>query len=203
MISHNHKFIFTHIPRTGGTSIDSVLKKFCEPNQRIHNDIITDLKSCSNDYFKFAFVRNPWDLVVSGYHYIWYSDAMVWWRVGVRSKPLSFNDWIRSKYFRRPPGWEKIRCYRGDQLCWITDYDGNIIADFIGRFENLQGDFDIVCDKIKIPCQKLPHKNKTHHKHYSEYYDDETREIIAKKFKKDIDFFGYEFEKLNNIPQHG
>ena len=64
---------------------------------------------------------------------------------------------------------------------------------FCIRFENLQEGFDTFCDKVNIPRQVLPHKNKSDHKHYTEYYDTESRELVEKMYAKDLEYFGYKF----------
>jgi hypothetical protein len=97
----------------------------------------------------------------------------------------SFDNYI--KYTNGPPALLRP-CFH-----WLSS-DGLVVdIDHVCKFENIQQDFDTVYDKIGIPRQKLPYLNKTDHKHYTEYYDDETREIVAKKYAKDIEYFGYKF----------
>ena len=79
------------------------------------------------------------------------------------------------------------------QYHFISDWHGKNTMDFIGKFENLQEDFNTLCDKIGIPERQLPHQNKSEHGYYSEYYNNETREIVEEKYAKDIDYFKYSF----------
>lgn len=142
-----------------------------------------------DDYFKFTIVRNPWDRFLS-----FYQD-----KVRNNLQQLSQNDQeifsdltFKDSVFKLTTK-DLEQCdlhYRLQTKMFPID---NI--DFIGKFENLQEDFGIVCNKIGIPHQKFPQKNKSKHKHYTEYYDDETKEIVAEKYAKDIECFGYEFGK--------
>ena len=89
---------------------------------------------------------------------------------------------------------KRISWFNPDFLSWMTDDEGNVLMDFVGRFEKLQEDFDYVCDQIKIPKQELPHHVKTEDRlHYTEYYNQETQQIIADNYANDIKYFNYEF----------
>jgi hypothetical protein len=83
-----------------------------------------------------------------------------------------------------------------NQLRYLTDKNGEVLVDFIGRFENLAQDISHVFDKLGLEASQLeiPHENRSAHSHYSEMYTPETREIVRKRFRRDIEFFGYEFE---------
>ena len=196
MISHSHKFIFVHINKTAGTSIETALQKYSDSEDDQQHEMLHKILPCDGfsnkrqinlfsqcngnpfDYFKFTFVRNPYDRSVSAYKFATQNN---------NGEYLSFKNYL--SMIKTDD--DKLSYF--NQLDWITDEYDNIGVDFIGRFENLQEDFNIVCDKIGIPQQQLPHENATKHKHYTEYYDDETRKIVAKKYSKDIEFFGYKF----------
>ena len=75
----------------------------------------------------------------------------------------------------------------------LFDSDGKKILDFIGKLENYEEDFKFVCKTIGLNQQSLPHRNKTKHKHYSDYYDSSTKKIVEEFYAKDIERFGYQF----------
>ena len=202
IISHKHRFVFVAIPKTGTSSIESVLGNYGEPcNHPVlrrgrlftgkHELLSTrSLELDIVGYFSFCFVRNSWAKVFSEYTYR--KKMLKYWKENPPTNPVwiesykmytkalegcnTFCDFLRNRKYWEP-----------EQLTWSSE------VDLVGRFENLQEDFNVVCDKIGIPRQELLHRNKSTHKHYTEYYDDETREIVAEKYAKDIEYFGYEF----------
>ncbi len=75
---------------------------------------------------------------------------------------------------------------------FVSDENGNVIVDFIGKFEKLEEDFGKVCEKIGVKAE-LSKSNKSNHGHYQNYYNDETKNKIGKIYEKDIAMFGYTF----------
>jgi chondroitin 4-sulfotransferase 11 len=192
MINHKHKFIFIHIPKTGGTSIEKVFKKDVGGAFERERTIKYKHQNAKGmqklfpiewgEYFKFALVRNPFDLLVS--RYFWSRDVQQ-----LESfKEKSFSEYIIAVNYHKLPEWTIPKC----QYNYLS-VNGEVAMDFIGRFENLQEDFNTIWDKIGIPRQEIPHVNKSKHKHYTEYYNEETKQIVAEKYAKDIEYFGYKF----------
>ena len=180
IISPKYKFVFIATPKTGSTSIHKTLLNCVKDEDLMNNStvalgdkhiscqqLLEQRPQCKN-YFKFAFTRNPWDRAVS------------WYFFSKKSRNTSFKEFIKTK--------SNVWRRRGQ-----FQYEFTKKCDFIGKFENLQEDFDTICDKIGIPRQQLPHKNKTKHKSYTEYYDEETKSIVAEVFAKDIEYLNYKF----------
>jgi hypothetical protein len=208
-ISHKHKFVYIAVQKTGSASIRNILDEYSDIRYGNFNNknphattwdvkkelFVNDTKKF-NSYFKFAFVRNPWARMASWYEFMCrqvhktesqkYDFVENQYDTYKNISLMGFNRFIQFLY-------EKNKSYYLGYSRYYEDENGNNLLDFIGKVENLQEDFDIVCDKIGIPKQQLPHKNKTNHKHYTEYYDDETKQMIAEKYAKDIEYFKYKF----------
>lgn len=217
MICHKYKCIFVHIPKTAGQSIEHVflnllglsweereplLLKFnydknLGPPRLAHLKAQEYLKynyisqSMFDSYFKFSFVRNPWSRIVSFYNYRRYYQL------------FSFKHFVTKRLKNKIL--EKDYWFIGPQHEFIMNHNGDIIVDYIGRFENLKDDFNVICNALGLKDVKLPHVNKAREvsliqkfvkkskKHYSEYYDRETKEIVENAYKKDIQIFNYSF----------
>ena len=197
MISHKHKFIFIHIAKCGGCSIANLTHSNAFQDKGVFTGHwplakIYDKYPESKGYFTFTFVRNPWSRLVSGYSmwknmgsdHKWYKYDKVEIDLCNSNSFKNFLYAIKTGFIKHKP---HIHPYIGHYFNQPSD------IDFIGKIENFQEDFEIVCDKIEIAQQQLPHSNKSKHEHYTEYYDDETREIVAERYSKDIEYFGYEF----------
>ena len=203
MISLENKFIFTHIGRTGGGSIETALINYGSKKPHLspyflnkekivkfeasqHWTSMEERKVLDENFwkscFKFTIVRNPWDRIFSQYkgHVI-------------KELPgISFEQYLHRSFV------EKV-ChddFRFISPCmdWITDEKGNILVDYIGKFENLQEEFNNICKILKIPSSILSYTNKSPlTESYQKYYTPSLKELVAKAFKKDIEHFNYKF----------
>ena len=202
MISLQKHFLFVHIPKTAGNSIQTALRDYSEDqlvalrkeqdgierfglrnpkyNIKKHSTLAEYRDSLGNEQFhslyKFSCVRNPWDRMVS--HYFTPTQSPETWD-GKKfrkmiSKIVSVADYLRL-----------------DQ----DDEDPFTNVDYIMRFENLAEDFRTVCGKVGISAATLPRYNRSNREHYSKYYDDELRELVRTQFAAEIERFGYTFEE--------
>lgn len=177
----SYKFLHFMTYKTAKTSI---LKSYdFTVNQRIM-DFNQETYSLYPGYFTFTFVRNPWDRIVSCYHFFRRKQTDLKFPWTEKFKEYFMNDF--SYFIKNITKIDDKHVYPQFLLFPST-------IDFIGRFENLQQDYDVVCDKIGMPPKKLQVFNLTSHKHYTEYYNDETVGIVAELYSKDIDYFNYKF----------
>lgn len=215
LLSHKYNFLFVHIAKTGGTSVRNALQKFRWRDSYYipqfiaskmsglvghevgikfprHSKIVAAKEMLPHEFFdglfKFAFVRNPWDLQVSSFHHI------------KRERPQylmghdNFADFMRYKLDKDRPYQFHIDTSIELQSDYLIDLHHNVLVDFIGHYENLLDDFNHACDKIGIQCE-LPHARKAtdRKKDYRSYYDDELAEMVAEHFARDIEILEYKF----------
>ncbi len=203
MINHEYKCIFVEVPKTGSTSIRSIIgspekphlnikeikeKFFHEYDLNTTNVFTHFLKRKKVElkwkkYFKFGFVRNPWARVVSLYLR----------KEGIQmSKEMSFPEFVH--WIQNSSDTSIHPSKHKNQLDWFLSDNQELEVDFIGKFENINKDWQFISNKLGI-TNILPHENKNmiKKKHYTEYYTNELRDIIADKFRVDIEYFDYKF----------
>jgi hypothetical protein len=203
------------VPKTGGNSLQEVLARYSE-DEIVQLDARHDgverfgvrrgesrvLKKHSplrqyqreldpalfKSLFTFSTIRNPWDRMVS-----WYFSPGSGRREWDRSAFVRLLQGTPglAKYITLPRLPERIAGKLGFTLKW-GPLDRDI--DLLLRFEYLDDDFSRLCRRLDIPMTPLRKRNRSERRHYSHYYDEETRELVANRFRAEIQYGRYEFE---------
>ena len=227
MICREYQCLFVHVPKTAGQSVEQFFMDRLDLDWDADRDKVLlgdnddpsrgteklahlsalEYLDCGfipreefDGLFKFAFVRNPYERLVSEYRYRNYFHHR------------SFRDFVLNKLPEPGPD-DKYR-HVMPQYEMLHDGEGRQLVDFVGRFEKLQADFDEVCRQLGISDSALPHRNPSNKKsrnlkrkfrnalfmngennkrNYTDFYDDETLDAVSRLYRKDIDTFGYSF----------
>jgi len=182
-------FIFIHITKNAGEAIIKTLRSYgC--NMSFHPDSLDTLRTIIErigihdfkSYFSFAIVRNPWDRQVSLYNYIKRDNKH---HLHNRIKQMTFEEYV---IFLT----QEKTCATRLQIDFISLDRKNVLVDFVGRFENLLGDFITICQQIGVDLE-LPKIDRLPNKSYRDYYNEKTAWMIEQIFVKDIEIFDYHF----------
>jgi hypothetical protein len=208
IISDSKKFIFIHIPRTGGISMQESLQPWKDAQNLDYSAATINAgpdfphftaweirgfvgPARFQEYFKFAFVRNPWDRMVSRYfHLRKFNDKpekLNNRRGYLPPGNLSFAEWLRGG---TPNAIHPLDLR--PQTDWVRDGPQKLLTDWIARFETLEKDFEAIGQRLGI-SPVLPHYNRSRHDDYRRYYDEEARDKVARIFESDIETWGYQF----------
>jgi len=203
-LSDSKKFLFIHIPKAAGTSIRQVLEPcgvtdYLSYSKGIEKYIMArkkfpphltyvaaaDLLTVDlNRFYKFTFVRNPWDRFVSMYEYYRKDTKHA---MHQRCMSCSFGDFIDDVTARRASFDTR------NQIDYIVPPARLGPLDFIGKVENIGNDFSNICRALGIENTVLPVLNTTNHQHYKSYYSDALKREIEEFCRPEIEMFGYTY----------
>ncbi len=186
-----NRAIFIHIPKTAGSSVAQALFGGSRHLPYFEYERINPRKF--KRFFKFAFVRNPWDRLVSTYFFLKNGGVNEMDR-RFAAENLAAHDnfaafvegWLNEKNI-----WSWI--HFKPQHYFICDANLRICVDFVGRTETIDADFRHVCRRLGIAAE-LQLTNRSDHRPYTEYYSDELRDRVAAVYANDIALFGYQFD---------
>lgn len=193
-----HRCIFIHIPKTAGSSVADAL--FGAPSRHIpYTEYLRASPRKFRAYFKFAFVRNPWDRLVSTWFFLkkgGMNEPDRAWSERHLAAYADFDSFVRHGVGRAEvQSWVHFR----PQADFILAPDGTVMVDFVGRYERLADDFAIVARRLGVDAA-LPAHNTSSHAHFASYFTAETADIVARVYNRDIGAFGYQLPVLHQVP---
>ena len=205
----NRKILFIHINKScGGIVTDNFEKNGNSELRGFHRSLIDLLNESeklglkSENLYIFTIVRNPWERMLSMYLFYKYKFFRTEFFSDNPNIDNDFNKWIKFIYsneFDRSKIHSKVNIFKycySNQLNWVKDENGKLIKN-INIFKKEELDYDNLFKNI-LKFQIYDSKtiiHATNHSHYSNYYNDESIELVRKHYAEDIDYFGYTFEK--------
>ena len=194
-ISHKHRLIFMHIPKTAGTSIVSLLKEldkdlFVRMGHPLANEWKQFREEDYRDYRWFTVCRNPYDRLVSAFFYIKNSgqnknDKLLRDSFGLAD--VEFAEFVRNFDLRLLQSRPRHFVRQAEFIEGRKDKISSVL-----RYENLQSDLDTLFSEFGLPETRLPYKNRSERSGFSDYYGEAERRKIQQIYQLDFDVFGYE-----------
>lgn len=211
IFSRSKNFIFIHIAKNGGSSIQKTLGKYGVKSLKRtrFNEMLTRLPyqkppekmvhlphvdanwlrtrvgpQLFDSMFSFAIVRNPFDQLVSRYEFIKATETHHFYQAANR---LDFGDFLTHQK------WRDLNFCKS-QYSKVTDRNGNLIVSKIFRFEHFNDILNELSPILKLKnITKVPHENRSIRKPYQEYYTKNSIQFVEKNFQADLEKFGYQF----------
>jgi len=195
-----HQCIFVHIPKTAGVSISrTVFGNLGGRHRPIKKYQLIFSKKEFDRYFKFTFVRNPWDRVFSAYNFLkkgGMNEENRRWAASNLAPYKDFEDFIKRGLNKSNVKQHMHFSPQYGFLC--VRYSQGISVDFLGFFENIQDDFEYILNKLSLnPNLPLRHDNKTASSdklNFRDFYTNEMRDTVAEVYERDIELLGYNFD---------
>lgn len=188
-----------HIPKTAGASVGQMCMAMGFAGIG-HN--LRDLRYVSLAQYRkqhpqilsFTVVRNPWDRLVSAYHFLAQGGLNPQDTADAErfvSPYRNFNEFVANAFTDNAI---LDQLHFRPQYQWISDESG-LVVDFVGRFESLQQDISRFLELTGLPDYRLPHVNRAEHKDYRQYYSGKSIEIVAAAYARDVELFGYSYDQ--------
>ena len=189
-----YKTIFVHIPKAAGISFNmSLFDNLGGGHIPLRNYQLVFSKKDFESFYKFTIVRNPWDRLFSAYNFLKKGGLTGNDQEFAKKNINPYKDfnafvikWVNKKNINKGIHFKP-------QYKFLCDIHDNVLTDYIGYFENIENEFQSICEKLNIEKELIKINSNKRTENYKDYYNENTKKIVKEVYKKDIELFGYKF----------